>query len=193
MPTKRSTYAAVRFALSLAPAVSAWPVSAKPDRLFFTDDGRIPNSPLPVLVYRNVPLDGKDKAAAFESLFAAHDWPPQWRDGVFDYHHYHSTAHEALGVASGHARLILGGEAGQEIAVEAGDVLILPAGTGHCQIEQSENFLVVGAYPLGQEDYDTQRARPETHDASVERIRRVALPAADPVTGWSGVLLQAWR
>lgn len=196
MGSKCSTYNAVLFALSLAPAVSALSMPAQagePDRLFFKDDGRIPNSPFPVLVYRAVPLEGKDNAAAFEALFAANGWPPQWRAGIFDYHHYHSTAHEVLGVASGHARIILGGESGQELTVEAGDVLVLPAGTGHCRIEESDDFVVVGAYPRGQEDYDIQRANAATHDASVTRIAQVPMPEADPVTGKDGVLLKAWR
>jgi uncharacterized protein YjlB len=196
MGSKRSTYNAVLFALSFAPSVSALslPVHAdEPDRLFFKDDGRVPNSPFPVLVYRAVPLEGTDKAAAFEKLFAANDWPPQWRDGIFDYHHYHSTAHEVLGVASGHARVILGGESGQALTVEAGDVLVLPAGTGHCRIEESDDFVVVGAYPTGQENYDIQRADAQSHKESVDRIKAVSQPTADPVTGREGVLLEAWR
>lgn len=161
-------------------------------QLFFDDDGQTPNSRLPVLLYRNVALDSNDKARAFEALFSANHWPAQWRAQVFDYHHYHSNAHEVLGVVSGRARLKLGGPAGSEQSVEEGDVLILPAGTGHCSLEQSSDFLVVGGYPAGQEDYDIQRLDSASHDASVARIAKVALPLADPVYGDTGPLVEVW-
>lgn len=164
-----------------------------PTSLFFDDDGETPNSRLPVLLYRNIALKSADKASAFEALFSANHWLAQWRAQVFDYHHYHSTAHEVLGVISGRARLKLGGARGAEQTVEAGDVLILPAGTGHCSLDQSSDFLVVGAYPKGQEKYDIQRPDPTTHNQCVARIAKVSLPLADPVSGGEGVLMSAWR
>ncbi len=117
--------------------------------LYFEDDGATPNSRFPVLFYRLKLDPSGDNASAFEALFAAHQWTPLWRDGIFDYHHFHPNAHEALGIACGHARLTLGGELGQSVSVERGDVLVLPAGTGHRCIECSDEFLVVGAIPTG--------------------------------------------
>lgn len=163
-----------------------------PQQLFFMGDGQVPNSRYPVLVYRGVPLGSDDRASAFEELFAAHQWSPLWRSSVFDYHHYHSTAHETLGVVSGVARLKLGGEKGEELTLQAGDALVLPAGTGHCCIEASEDFCVVGAYPHGQEDYDLQRADPATYVASQRRIAEVPMPFADPVAGTDGTLMHSW-
>jgi len=164
----------------------------RPLQLYFNDDGRTPNSRWPVLLYRAVPLHRTDKAAAFEALFTDHGWPAQWRAQVFDYHHYHSTAHEVLGVASGEARLMLGGESGAPVVVEAGDVLVLPAGTGHRSLEQSADFLVVGGYPKGQENYDIQRPGEADHAAALARIALLALPATDPVQGLDGALRRAW-
>src|SRR3546814_18976596 len=107
---------------------------------------------LSVEVYRGaVRAEGEKAAQAFETLFADHDWPPQWRDTIFDYHHYHSTTHEALGVFAGVARLALGGPGGRIIEVRAGDALLLPVGTGLCRIDGSDDFAVVGAYPAGHE------------------------------------------
>ena len=165
--------------------------AATPERLSFKDDGMTPNSRFPTLVYRGVKLDG-DTGSALEKLFAANGRPSRWRYTVYDFHHYHSNAHEVLGVAKGTAKLKLGGESGQEVTVKAGDVLVLPAGTGHRRLESSGDFLVVGGYPAGTGDYDLQRPDKATHDASVQRIAQVPLPAMDPVTGKAGVLPTAW-
>ena len=159
--------------------------------LRFEDDGRIPNHPtLPLVLYRGVlPED----AAAAEEVFRRHGWGGTWRDGVFPYHHYHSTSHEVLGVVSGRARVRFGGEDGDDVDLEAGDVAVLPAGTGHKRLSASADFLVVGAYPHGQEHYDVLRGAPEDRPGALERIRDVPLPEQDPVSGAEGPLLEHWR
>lgn len=150
----------------------------------------MPNSPLPVLIYRGVlALTTSGKAGGFDALFECNGWVGIWRDGIYDYDHYHSNAHEVLGVASGSAQLRLGGEGGREIEVKAGDVIVLPAGTGHRRISRSENFVVIGAYPPGQERYDICRKREVEAEL---RIAKTKLPATDPVTGSSGGLIDLW-
>ena len=150
----------------------------------------VPNNPdLPVLIYRNA-VSGGDLAALFEQTFAQNGWQGIWRNGIFDYQHYHTGAHEVLGIAQGRARVQIGGPQGPEINVCAGDCLILPAGTGHKRIEASRDFLVVGAYPAGQDaDIQTQAASPEQR----ETIARLALPSIDPLQGGDGPLLRYWR
>lgn len=194
--SRRSPLSVLSLVLGLAPtavALAAPVGTGQPEHLYFADDGVIPNSRLTVLLYRQVPLEGTDRAAALERLFADNAWPPQWRYGVYDYHHYHPNAHEALGVARGQARLRLGGEQGQDVAVTAGDVVVLPAGTGHRNLESSADFLVVGAYPPDQQDFITQRADPAAHARSVELIAQVPLPTSDPVSGREGALPTLWR
>lgn len=153
------------------------------ERLLLAPRDWVPNNPtIPVRVYRGLRLaDGSvPDATAFEAMFDANGWPPDWRGSVYDYHHYHSSAHEVLGVYAGSARLLLGGPGGEAVRVEAGDALMLPAGTGHCRLEADAAFRVVGAYPTGQE-WDVLREAPDA--ASRARILGLPVPPRDPVDG----------
>lgn len=164
---------------------------SEPETLRLAANGGVPNNPrLPVLIYRAaITAEGDDPAAAFEARFAACGWPPQWRGGVYDHHHYHATAHETLGIAAGKARLALGGPRAATVEVAAGDVVVLPAGTGHRLIEASADFHVVGAYPPGTEwDMRREAAPPDVLAA----IAAVPLPATDPVEGADGPLPRLW-
>jgi uncharacterized protein YjlB len=150
------------------------------EELRFADDGAIPNHPrYPALVH-SAALDPEGGPEAAEALFARNGWVPAWRSGIFPFHHFHSTAHEALAIVAGGATVELGGPRGRALEVRAGDVLVLPAGTGHRRARGE--LLVVGAYPPGQ-DWDLLRGDPAEHDAAVANIARVPDPPADPVTG----------
>jgi uncharacterized protein YjlB len=167
----------------------------RPKTFMFRDDGTIPNNPdVPVLFYPQV-VDlarADDPAAVFEQLFAANDWDDSWRNGIYDYVHYHSAIHEALGIARGRARVRLGGDKGEEVDLAAGDVVVLPAGTGHQCLMQSEDFLVVGAYPPSGE-YDLCRGSKDEHEKALAAIPLVPPPNFDPVYGKSGPLTKHWR
>jgi len=156
------------------------------------DDGMFPNSRLPLLLYRRaMRLPGHDPATIFEQLFAANGWHGSWRNGIYPYHHYHSTAHEVLGVYRGSARVQLGGERGVVQEVHPGDVIIIPAGVAHKNLGSTGDFGVVGAYPEGQ-DWDMNYGRPGERPTADSNIRRVAPPKADPLYGIDGPLLEQW-
>ncbi|MBV8220209.1 MAG: cupin domain-containing protein [Solirubrobacterales bacterium] len=157
----------------------------------FDDDGGIPNSSLPVLVYRDV-LGADADAGAYEELFAGNGWLGAWRDGIFPFHHFHSTAHEVLGIVAGRANVMLGGPQGRSFELGPGDVVVLPAGTGHRNLGSSPDLLVVGAYPNGMR-WDLRRGDPAEHDEAVANIARVPLPDQDPVGGADGPLVAQWR
>jgi uncharacterized protein YjlB len=163
----------------------------RPAVLTFEDDGRIPNSRLPVLVYARV-VDSEAGAGAYEKLFAAHGWSGAWRDGIYPFHHFHSTAHEVLGIARGSVEVMLGGPEGERFELRAGDVVVLPAGTGHCNLGSSPDLLVVGAYPNGM-DWDLRRGDPAEHDEVLANIARVPPPDQDPVQGERGSLVELWK
>ena len=161
-----------------------------PETHAFEDDGGIPNSALPVLVYQAV-SEARD-AASCEALFAGNGWLGAWRNGIFSFHHFHSTAHEVLGIVAGSASVVLGGPSvGRRFEVAEGDVLVLPAGTGHCNEGASGDLLVVGAYPHGM-PWDIRRGDPAEHDEALANIRAVPLPDADPVCGTDGPLMTLW-
>ena len=160
--------------------------------ILLPDSDAFPNSALPALAYRAAIPAGPDNAAAFERLFIRHGWHPAWRDTIYAEHHFHSTAHECLGIASGRVRVQLGGPDGPDLELQAGDVLVIPAGVAHCKIESSPDLEVVGAYPPGQSP-DMLRGRAGERPRADERIAQLGLPTSDPVEGRDGSLPRRWK
>jgi uncharacterized protein YjlB len=165
----------------------------EPLAFVFADDGLVPNNPMPFLVYKAaVAIDNAHPEKTIEGLFGANGWGDMWRNGVYDYLHYHATVHEALGIARGHARVRFGGDAGKDLEIAAGDVAILPAGTGHQCLAASDDFCVIGAYPPGAKMQIT-RPTPANHAHALQTIPMVKVPSSDPVMGAEGPLVRLWR
>ena len=159
----------------------------------FEDDGDIPNHPrYQLIVYRRAvdPTAGP-AATAFEDLFRAHGWGRSWHNGIFPFHHYHSNAHEVLGIAAGEAEIRFGGEAGTTMTVTTGDAVLIPAGVGHKRLSSDPDLLVIGAYPPGA-PVDLFREGAEEGEAIRHRIAEIAKPAADPVVGRGGPMNAHW-
>lgn len=175
------------------PALS--PKSIEPAARLFADDGVIPNNPaLPLLVYRSaIDLAGTPHPeAVIERTFSRNGWGDMWRNGIFQYVHYHSMVHEVMGIARGRAQVRFGGENGLVVEVRPGDVTVLPAGTGHQCLSASSDLCVIGAYPRGGK-YDLCRGSKADHDRALVSIPQVPLPETDPVYGADGPLLKHWR
>jgi uncharacterized protein YjlB len=151
----------------------------QPEKVFFKDDGSVPNSKLPLLVYRQAfSSDTRDLPNKIEEQLTGNSWIASWRASVFPFHHYHSTTHEALGVYRGSATLRLGGDSGKNFPASAGDVIVIPA--------------VVGAYPGGRR-WDLLSGLPGERPQADRNIAEVPLPVTDPVYGRDGPLVKIWR
>jgi uncharacterized protein YjlB len=161
----------------------------EPETFLFADDGAIPNSRLPLLIYRAAVPSDPD---VIEKIFTANRWLPVWRSGVHDFHHFHGNTHEALGVASGEATVVFGGPTGHELHIGAGDVVVIPAGVGHCNVIQSPDLLIVGAYPDNAPQPDQYWGKASEHDTTSKIIAAVPVPATDPVIGADGPLCRVW-
>jgi len=165
----------------------------EPVTYYFLDDGIIPNSKLPLVVYKNA-FSQRGSAGAFwlEDRFETNHWSNSWRNGVFSYHHYHSISHEVLGIYEGSATLLLGGENGKPLEVQAGDILIIPAGVGHKNLNSSKEFSVVGAYPNGM-NYNVLTGKPDERPRADENIAKVPIPDSDPLLGKNDGLIIIWN
>jgi uncharacterized protein YjlB len=168
--------------------------ATEPLTFMFADDGAVPNNRLPFLVYRGaIDSRARDMAARIEKTFEKNGWGHgMWRNGIFPFVHYHSQIHEVLGIAKGSARVRFGGDKGEELDVEAGDVAILPAGTGHQRLAATGDLLVIGAYPP-QGHYDLCRGTQAEHSRALSTVPRVPLPETDPLFGAGGPLTRLWR
>ena len=171
------------------------PTLIEPEALTFADDGSVPNNPkLPLLLYRGA-IDLKGSAnpeERIEQAFADNRWGEMWRNGIFPYVHYHSMIHEVLGIARGRAKVRFGGNGGREIDVMAGDVCVLPAGTGHQGLWASPDLMVIGAYPPSGK-YDLCRGSKAEYARALTVIPEVPVPPTDPVYGAAGPLVRLWR
>lgn len=95
-------------------------------------------------------------------------------------------------MVSGRASIAFGGPEGETVEVQAGDVVLIPAGVGHKNAGSSRDLSVVGAYPRARESYDLRTGEEGERPEVLENIRIVPLPEADPLFGKDGPLLRYW-
>jgi len=172
------------------------------------------NGALPLILYRAaVEFGDREPEAVLEEIFWGNAWADGFRDGTFPFHHYHSAAHEVVGIARGTAVLQFGGPDGPHIDVAAGDACVIPAGVVHRRIDDAPGYSVVGAYPhhqlpdccvLSQADAEAAGVHPDAAELEVKvigeaqlaavktRIAATVLPITDPVSGSSGPITELW-
>lgn len=158
-------------------------MDVQPEEFRFEDDGSIPNNPdLPVLVYRSALAAADNLACTMENRFRENGWTNSWRDGIYDFHHYHSTAHEVIGVADGRVTVRFGGEGGVAVDLAPGDVVVIPAGVGHKSEQADDDLVIVGAYDRGR-DWDLCHGEANERPEVIGNIAAVPRPARNPVMG----------
>ena len=148
--------------------------------------GRIPNSRFPLLIHRNaIPGGGVD---AVKARFRENGWGNNWEyPGVYEYAHFHSTTHECLGCASGwmEFNLSVGDGGWTKVRIEAGDVIVMPAGVSHEDVGHSNDIMMCGGYADGR-DWDNIQEEfltPELYYMACKSIMALPIPSLDPATG----------
>lgn len=147
---------------------------------------RIPNSRFPLLVHRNAIPEGGIEAVT--TRFRTNGWSNNWHyPGVYTYAHFHSTTHECLGCARGWIdfKLSIGPEGWTQLRVNAGDVILMPAGISHEDVGHSDDNIMCGGYPDGR-DWDNVQPEflsQELYQQACKRIMMLPIPDRDPVTG----------
>jgi uncharacterized protein YjlB len=163
------------------------------ERYVLAADGDIPNSSLPLLVYRHALPPDLQSPSGCQSLFVRNEWRGNWVNGIFDYWHFHVTGHEALGCVAGSADVGFGGDAGIVTEFRAGDVVVIPAGVGHKRLSaKRDGFTIVGGYPPRQNGTIMRPGEMLLEDAR-KAISNLALPEGDPIFGFEGPLIAAWH
>lgn len=141
-----------------------------------------PNNPsVPLTIYLNafdIPPVSPDR---IEMIFRGNGWINSWRNGVYSFHHFHSTAHEALGCYNGWARIKFGGPEGITIDLNCGDAVLIPAGVSHRLIESKAGFHVVGAYPRGMIP-DMCKGDAKEYEFLFQKVFSHSPPPSPPVT-----------
>jgi uncharacterized protein YjlB len=164
-----------------------------PEQIILNDNGIFPNSKFPALLYKGVlDIPFLFPATYVSNLFDKNNWSNSWDAGIFEYHHYHATVHEVLGIYSGSTILQLGGDNGVQIKLEKGDVLVIPAGVAHKNMGKENDVGCVGAYPYAQ-PYDMNYGRPGERPQVDKKLARTPIPETDPLLGKDGGLPDIWH
>ena len=166
-------------------------MSVKIEKYFFDGNGRVPNSRLPLLIYRKVI---QWEVLEMEAIMRQNHWLPDWRahEGMWPRHHFHCEAHEIICVTRGAHVVKLGGHDGVYGKLTKGDVVVIPAGVGHCGIQISDDLDLTGGFAEGQSVVDFRMGYPEDYPDLLVRAAQIPVPSHDPFFGAAGPLARIW-
>lgn len=172
-----------------------------PEAYHFSPTPHVPNSILPVLIYRNM-LPANPTAASTRDALEKNSW---LQGGVFKTyraHHFHSVTHECYAIFKGSSRLLLGrgplddpNDGGIEVDVSVGDIIVLPAGVSHCSVDSEGDYEYVGLYPKGSPHWDSNFCKADATETAekARNARNVPIPEYDPIYGQDGPLVEIWK
>ncbi|KAI0343745.1 hypothetical protein BDW22DRAFT_1205951 [Trametopsis cervina] len=156
--------------------------------------GLIPNTSLqnkPLLICRGVFAPDVNPSQIEAHLKAVGVCQPQWRYTMYTTSHFHSTTHELLVVSAGNASMLFGGEGNPGRVTEEvrrGDAILIPAGTAHRLLEGTDDFEMVGSYPVGASSWDMCYGH-KGEEGAEDRIRALQWFKHDPLYGEDGPAL----
>jgi len=162
------------------------------EKYYFKGNGRMPNSRLPLIVYREA---FQSRASEMEARLRSNGWMPSWHSpiGLYPQHHFHSQAHELIAIVRGEIKGLFGGHDGQEVVLKKGDSVVIPAGVGHYGVSITDDLFVTGAFPSGFTFMDFRHGHPDEYREMAEVARRVPIPPVDPFYGVDGPLPSIWH
>jgi uncharacterized protein YjlB len=179
----------------------------KPEALKFKDDGLIPNSKHPVLIYRSAIgfVESVPRLAA-RNLIADHIGKNGWRleEGLtlYSYHLYDRKAHKAFIVINGQATLQLGGpKVGRSAVIEEGDLIVIPAGVAHrhlryANLSLTAQFEAMEIRPVAADEPGPVRGLKKSMEVArpkaLESLANIPRPF-NPLYGPQGPGLQGWK
>lgn len=167
-------------------------MSIKIEKHFFEGNGRVPNSRLPLLIYRNVI---RWDVPTMEAVMRQNKWMPCWHahDGMWPRHHFHTEAHEFICVTKGVHTGKFGGHDGIETQMNAGDVVVIPAGVGHRGLQISDDLDLTGGFHEGFCVVDFRMGFPDEYHDLCRKAREIPILDYDPFFGVNGPLARIWR
>ncbi|OAX82122.1 hypothetical protein ACJ72_03526 [Emergomyces africanus] len=175
------------------------PIRTQSERFYLQPTTYSPNSPLPVLLYRNVLPRPHSASTTIEFLERNKKWEKR---GIFGHHptpHFHPNTHECYGIFQGSSTLRIGRgkydshSSGILVPVTAGDVIVIPAGITHSCVESFDDYHYVGVYPKNAPHWRNEFGKCPIDLAAMRKMTAaVGMPETDPVYGTEGPLMYFW-